>query len=848
MWGEFELLGILGTGAFAKVYLARQHGLAGRLVALKLTFRQTHESQWLATLQHSAIVPIYSTHSSGQVYGICMPFLGNTTLADLLRETPRSATISSNSWWSRSRRKGHHGGSSLLSTIQQRHEQIDTIVNTVAPQFRITTSEDSISQVDEGIPASLGISNPSANSLAAQSLNQCDYVRAICWIGSQLADALSYAHRNGIVHSDIKPANVLLAFDGQPRLLDFNVAYKSSSDGTVSKDLSLGGTIPYMSPEHRQAFHQSAVVDARSDIYSLGVVLFELLTGRLPDEKSVRQTNPSLLNSSVSPATSAIIRKCLETEPSARYQSADALRDDLTAQYHHATLVHQPEPSLLESLSKWSYRHPRLSSSISVVSLSSLLVVFLILGVVVRQVALDRADWVHRIDLLRQRIPNSMAMLTSLEAVPELEAEVLADLQKSFGLVEARNAVPNEADHRWVLQDGIVDNALRSELQQLAWLTTQYSWLKSPILPNGILDVSGTNPEPKPDESNRRPLILIQERKFGDAIPLLKRRTAENPRDYVGWWLLGDCCQAIQDFENAQQSYTVCIALQPTTAIAYFNRGMARFSALHFELAADDYEQACSLAPTWHWSRLNRALSLQRLGRLEEAISELDKAIEKGYATVSVYRLRGELQAALGDADGAKLDFSSALQCEPKTDQHWIDRGLIQLSSNPRKAVEDFENALKASPNSIDAHQKLAYVYSELLQQPDKSLDHSNRLIELAPWQPTHLAGRAVSHARSKRTQEALNDLRLLETMRLQEPILMYQVACGYSLLAGNASLEQDLLDFSKSAFRWYTMAVGTDPSIVAIAMTDPDVQWMREQVRFQDIANAIQTLKLSPP
>ena len=837
MWGEFELLGILGIGAFAKVYLARQHGLAGRLVALKLIFRQTHESHWLATLQHSAIVPIYSTHCLGQIYGICMPFLGNSTLADLLQETPKSTTISKGNWWSKSKRKSFDGGGALLSTIHQRHGQIDTIVKTVEAKLSDDTQ----------LPSSVGISNPGVHSPASQNLSHCGYVDAICWIGSQLADALSYAHCNGIVHSDIKPANVLVAFDGQPRLLDFNVSYKSTRDGIVTTDFPIGGTIPYMSPEHRQALSKPAVVDARSDVFSLGVVLFEMLTGRLP-QPAAGAANPSQWNASVSPAMSAILSKCLEHDPKARYQSAEALRDDLTAQLHHEPLVHQPEPSQIERFLKWCYRHPRLSSSISIASLATMLIAFLIAGVVVRQNALTRADWVHRIDLLRERLPNSMAMLTSLDAVPELEPDVSADIQQTFALVESSKLLPKHVDRRWETGDSVSD-AIRSELSLLAWLAGQRSWKTPLAIPIGLNDSKDSGNDSNQGEETRNIFKKIQAREYLAAIDLLNNRIEQNPRDYVGWWLLGDCYNASQDFSNAQKAYTVCIALQPKTAIAYLNRGMARYSASAFELAAQDYAKTSTLVPSWHWSRLNRALSLQKLGRIDDAISELDKAIEAGYETVSVYRLRAELLAASGDADAAKLDYANALQCEPKTDQQWMDRGLIRLSLNPAQAAEDFASALIANPTSIDANQKLAFVYSELLQNPENGLKHSNRLVELAPWQPTHLAGRAVQYARAGQTQEAVHDLQLLEKMLLQEPIVMYQVTCGYSILAGNAALQgKETLDYFKSAFRWFTKAVRADASILSIAISDPDIQWLREQSEFQEIAKAVTSLNLPSP
>ncbi len=833
MWDEFELLGILGVGAFAKVYLARQQGLAGRLVALKLTFRQTHESHWLATLQHSAIVPIYSTHCFDDVYGICMPFLGNTTLADLLHDTPRSATLDKSNWWSKSKRKSVDGGGALLSTILQRQGQIKTIVKTVEACDQVV------------LHSNVGLSQAPVHSLASQNLSQCDHVDSICWIGLQLADALSYAHRNGLIHSDIKPANVLVAFDGQPRLLDFNVSYNITGDGIVRTDVPLGGTIPYMSPEHRRALNRPGVVDARSDVYSLGVVLFEMLTGRLP-QPSADAANPRQWNASISPAMSAIIRKCLEADPCARYQSADALRDDLTSQFHHEPLVHQSEPSLTERFLKWCHRHPRLSSSISIGFLATILIAFLIAGMVVGQMARNKADWVHRMDLLRERIPNSMAMLTSLEAVPELEPDVLVDLQQTFALIESSSTFPNQVDPRWEKREGVSDE-IRADLRLLAWLTKQRTWLKIPTIPNGWQGKERLSDERELDEQSQSPTKLIQAREYNAAISLLKKRIEQNPRDYVGWWLLGDCYKFKLDALNSQQAFTVCIALQPKSSIAYLNRGESRFMASMFELAAEDYAKAYTLSPSLHLSRLTRALALQKLGRFGDAIAELDQAIDAGYANVSVYRLRAELLAASGDAVTAKMDYVKALQFKPTTDKQWVDRGLIRLGTNPALAAEDFESALVVNPTSVDAHQKLAYVYSELLHNPDKSLEHSNRLVELASGQPTHLAGRAVLHARAGRTKEAADDLRSLEAMLVQNPIEIYQVACGYSILAGAATLQgQDAMAYSNAAFGWFTRAVGADPSILAIAITDPDVEWMRKQSQFQEIARAVTALKLN--
>src|SRR5439155_9925527 len=108
------------------------------------------------------------------------------------------------------------------------------------------------------------------------------YVDAILWIVGRLAEGLAHAHDRGILHRDLKPANVLLTDDGQPMLLDFNLSEDCKLRGHAAA-ARVGGTLPYMSPEQLAAFSdRGRVVDARSDLYSLGLILYELLAGRSP--------------------------------------------------------------------------------------------------------------------------------------------------------------------------------------------------------------------------------------------------------------------------------------------------------------------------------------------------------------------------------------------------------------------------------------------------------------------------------------------------------------------------------------------------------------------------------------
>jgi hypothetical protein len=131
-------------------------------------------------------------------------------------------------------------------------------------------------------------------------LRAASWAEAVCWVGAQLAWALDYAHRRGVLHRDVKPANVLLSADGSPKLADFNVSFSSKLDGATPAAY-FGGSLAYMSPEQLEASNpdherKPDELDGRSDIYSLAVMLWEMLTGTRPfgDEKVAANMSETL--------------------------------------------------------------------------------------------------------------------------------------------------------------------------------------------------------------------------------------------------------------------------------------------------------------------------------------------------------------------------------------------------------------------------------------------------------------------------------------------------------------------------------------------------------------------------
>lgn len=195
-----------------------------------------------------------------------------------------------------------------------------------------------------------------------------------------IADAIDYAHRQGIIHRDLKPHNVLIDKSGAPRVTDFGLAKQIESNSDLTGTGQILGTPCYMSPE--QAAGDSGAISPLSDVYSLGAILYELLTGRPPFiAATVMETlsqvlerealPPRSLNPSIDRDIQTICLKCLEKEPSARYESAAALAADLTRYLDGEPILARPA-SLLEKTWRRAKKRPLVTGLVVALLLVSL--------------------------------------------------------------------------------------------------------------------------------------------------------------------------------------------------------------------------------------------------------------------------------------------------------------------------------------------------------------------------------------------------------------------------------------------------------------------------------------------
>jgi serine/threonine protein kinase len=347
--GDFRIVREIGRGGMGVVYEAIQLSL-GRRVALKvlpfaaaLDSRQLqrfkNEAQAAAHLHHQHIVPVYAVGVERGMHFYAMQMIEGRNLAAVVEELRRvpsqSGTI-------------HKPSSAPTADLPRRESESRGPAAETRPEL-------------------------GAQFSTMRTQRAGDFYRTIARLVAQAADALDYAHQNGIVHRDIKPANLMVDAGGNLWVTDFGLA-QMQADAGLTQSGDLLGTLRYMSPE--QAGGPRGLIDHRTDVYSLGATMYELLTLRPIFDGSDRRALlhqimneeprlPRTIDRAIPQDLETIVLKAIGKHPADRYATARELAEDL-----HRFLRHEPirarRATAIQRFRKWLRRHPSVPVAASV--------------------------------------------------------------------------------------------------------------------------------------------------------------------------------------------------------------------------------------------------------------------------------------------------------------------------------------------------------------------------------------------------------------------------------------------------------------------------------------------------
>lgn len=858
----FRLVAELGRGAFGRVYLAVQADLSNRFVVLKFTPPRELEPQHLAKLQHTNIMPIYSLHESDDFQVICMPFLGVATLADVAQSQADSRLPAD--------------GQSLISTaVGQRLETI---------RSRLKESE----QVSEPDVSKLLNDELRKTSVLFPSLSR---VETLLLIGKEIVEGLEHAHQNNILHRDLKPANILFSDHGHPLLLDFHLAKPSDP---VDREYSIvGGTIPYCSPEQLRAFHAAETLDARSDIYSFGVILFRLLTGNLPfaDVASGSTLDlPYLLEgrkhtdiraalSEFPPAIRSLIDKCLQLDPADRYQTATELRIDLERQLANQPLQFAPNISWPERFQKWTRRHPKLTSMTSVAVAALVIIAGLTLSLLNASAKYRETQVIKQAQAWLDETAEASRALVALQSDGTRIEDGIGAVRQALARDLPRPSLPDRWRKRVQQQTFVTQMRLAGALLELAERDVRREAgvkgsarrLLDEALQFNRLAESGLGSPPAKatayqrarirqllgdhqqaqqlaDQAAATPAVhavdsiafaqeLIRQREADRAIQVLDELPQSFQDDFSLWLIKGYAYAALKKQELAAFCFTQCIRIEPHSEWGYLYRGISRLEMQQYEAAAEDFRQVVALTPQDWNGYVNLALAQTGLGQWETAERSYTRAIELGTTHTRVYLLRARVRRQLGNESAAQADMEQGLQLTPEDEISWISRGFARAASEPDLALADFKQALALTPDSAQALQNIAAVQAEILQDPAAAVPPMDQLIELRPQDAKAWATRGVLHARLGNVKSATRDAQRALHLS-QEPSTLFQVAGIFALLSANSEQHREI------AINLLYRASYADPQYVLGRIEqDDDLNNLRDEQELQNLVEMLKSL-----
>jgi tetratricopeptide (TPR) repeat protein/serine/threonine protein kinase len=712
--GDFRILRVVGRGGMGVVYEAEQLSLKRR-VALKvlpvagaLDPRQLqrfhNEAQAAACLHHTNIVPVFGVGQERGVHYYAMQFIDGQTLAEVIRQ---------------------------LRQLSGRGTAAPDPAGAATAPYPVPTG-------DAG-PAAVAPTQPVAAVTTEGGRLGRQFFRSVAQWGVQAAEALDHAHQLGVVHRDVKPANLLLDARGQLWVTDFGLArIQSEASLTVTGDLV--GTLRYMSPE--QALAKRVVIDHRTDVYSLGATLYELLTLRPPFPGTDRQEllrqiafdeplPPRRLDRAVPAELETIVLKALEKSPADRYATAQELADDLR-RFLEDRPIRARRPPLWLRLRKWGRRHRPL-----VASLAAGVLVLLVVGVVMafgyqrRLIETERGVTAALVQA-ETVVDEGNKLIDHPERWQAKARLAEAALEKAQELLATGPATPSltrqvEKD-RAVVDAAVADSELLIELNRIR--------LERAVFKEGRFKV--------PDSALAYAKVLA-----GYGVDLGAPESAgarirgSRLRDSLltaleDWWRVTRDNRERQQLEEALQAADPTDVFRARWREAVRRPDRAALARMATELATQRLPAAvvCSRAadlrllkewaaaerllkaaqvrdPGDFWLNHDLGMVIEKQGptRAEEAVRYLQAALALRTDSPAAYRSLALALEDKGDVEGAIRCCQAALDINPKDGHAHNNLGVLLMNKGDLDgAIACYTRAIDIDPRNAYAHNNLGYV------------------------------------------------------------------------------------------------------------------------------------------